>query len=207
MADLREHADARSVSAMATLRSIVAHQVAAAEARDHDAFIAATKAYFAESFGPRKGVPIRGSEWTDRYLGAAIIAGKGASLASVIRSNMSRQSHGVEIALGAVPEEDWSATEMRLLRDLRLLESDWRGLPSMPSRHDLAILYPSDRKKIRDSHAFLDAMSRRDAAGAAKAIGTIGRAEKSRFSLMAYALYAKARAAGLDVKVPRKYDF
>lgn len=55
--------------------------------------------------------------------------------------------------------------------------------------------------------ASFNAFSKRDAKAAGTAIAAVGRVDSSKWSPLAYALYKVARGRGMDVKVPRKYDF
>src|SRR4051794_29222210 len=125
-------------------------QTTAAAARDRDGLLAASRVMAAEGgYSIAPGMKIRSGRLTDRQLGSAILAGRGTELARQLRRHAFRQnSDGSEHALDRIAEDEYWETELFLLRELRALERDWRPLPRIPGRRDLAILSPTKRRRL-----------------------------------------------------------
>lgn len=187
------------------LRTAVAKQTAAAEARDPAALRDASRAVVAAGWTPLPAV--YGASLTDRVIGSLLLSGEAGRAASSLRNAARRFGADGEVALARIDESNWNATELTLLRELRLLARDWRPLPGMPRRRDLRMLGSGQRRELRQAHALCVAFAERDPIKAQRAIAAVGRNDPAKFSVLAYALYREADRAGLKLRVPRKYAF
>jgi hypothetical protein len=191
-----------------SFRSSIASQVAAAKARDAQGIIVAARAYVASRNHFAAGAIERGAGYPSRFLGSVILLGEGHATADRIWRIAFRQTEDRrDISLRSIPETEWHVTELELLRQLRLLDGDWRPLPNFGTRRDLPFLYPNQRRLLRASNDLFIAMAARDGKAATKAIAAIGRADGSEFSVLAYALFREAQRSGVAVKIPRAYAF
>lgn len=187
------------------LRSAIARQTAAAEARDSGALLVASSDVVSQGWSPMPVV--FGGFLTDRIIGSLMLTGAAPGAARSARSAARRFGDTDKTPLSRIPETEWNPTELTLLRELRFLEGDDRPLPGMPGRRDIRILGSAQRRELRQTHAYLTSLAEHDATKATRAIAAIGRNDPAKFSVLAHALYRHARARGLAVKVPRKYDF
>ena len=189
------------------MRSALARQTSAAEQRDHDGLVRASKALVAAGWSAPSGYPVRTATLSDRIIGSLLLSGAGSSAANAICSAAIRDTESGQTRLSSIPEADWSITETLLLRELRLLGKEWKPLPGMPGRRDQRILGAAQRRALRSAHGLFVAAAAKDAKAVTRAIAAVARTDPSSFSVLAYALYRQSGTAGLAVSIPRKYDF
>jgi hypothetical protein len=144
-----------------------------------------------------------------RLIGSALLIGEAERVVANYLTRHGRRTWSEtepSSLLALIPEAEYTAWDLDQIIEWRLLARDWRPLPA-PAVARLAMLRADGRRRIRWFDALFAAMASNSAAGTAKAIDAIARADKRRFSVLAYALYQEARSAGIAVTVPRKYGF
>lgn len=144
------------------------------------------------------------SPLTPVEIGAALMSGAGARWAKQLARHVSVYVGPEQrlVPLGSLPSADRDVIAEYKMFEIKLLNGDWS--PVTPSKDKPSAWM---RAALRRQRKLFSTYAKRDAKGVAAAIAAIGRADPAKWSLLAYAMYRFARAKGLDVKIPRKYDF
>lgn len=191
------------------LRSALGRQVSAVERADFAALVEASLDYIATvdadlGSGTFGGLPVM-----PRYIASCLISEPDSRKRAdaFLRRMVRMPADAKPYRLAKTAEADWEIWSLPDLQGLRFLRREWRPLPGMPGRDDLAALPAGERRELRAGHKVLEGMRTRDGKMLASGIAALAKEDEAWFSMMAYALYREARAAGIKVKVPVKYDF
>lgn len=192
---------------MSDLITIAANVRAAAKTRDAAALRTAAAEHAALTMGElRSSARLTTSTLAPRDMGAALICGAGASMASALEQRLvNHEADGSDTRIASLPADQWPKRLQSALAHVSLLRSQWRALPKPPDpRWPMGVLA---RRKHTAYKTMLANLASGQPAKITNAIAAAGRLDDAKFSILAYALFAEARRRGFAVKVPRKYDF
>lgn len=174
---------------------------AAVTARDGQRLLAVARSIADAAKPPTRRVTA--SPFMTTEIGAAMLAGVGPKWAAQLRKKLyTYVGRDSEVQVASLNAENMTVHGEDKLFEIRILAGDWSPIPPAKGKPS-----PWQRPVLRRQRKVLDAFSRRDPKALGTAIGAIARADPAKWSLLAYAMYRFVRDKGIDVKVPRKYDF
>lgn len=139
-----------------------------------------------------------------------LLVGDPVAFASRVRAELRNDSSEDEsYLLAPLPEERWELFQLRSLMTLRVIDGDWRPIKDFANR--APGWFRRDFPHVGHLNSVIAAFAVRDGVAARDAIDKFARAiprpDTKAFLLMAYAFFQDARNLGIEVRVPRTYDF